>query len=560
MGEIRKGISFRDKLTHRERWNTWREYYRGKYSPNTMPQNLYFKMLRTMIPRVYFRNPQVSITPRKNQQDQIDYLVLAMLLERMDNSLLDHIKFKHTMKAAIQDAFMFSTGFIKLGYGGEFNPKPAIGDVTEAPSDDRGFTVEYNSLVQPDTPWALRVPTGNLVVPAGTADWASTRWVAHKIRRHVDDVQADDRFKHVKDLAPGVIPVPGESADVNLKDMVDLYEIRDKKSGHVFVLAPSGDNKVLFDDVDSLQYDRRLNYFPIQFNADDEFFWGVPDAYILEPHQVEANQIRTMIMKHRRVSIIKWMVKNGALNPDNITKLNSDEVNAVIGLNDDFNMNDVKELQASDIPNGLLKSDAIVGQNVQEILGLGVNQFGEYAPGSADRSATEAMIVNQAVQIRTDERRDIVADAVTDFVEHLNYVILNEWRGNKKVVDIIGPEGEKLWVAFDGSDISSLDYDVKVDMDSAIPQTRQVRAANAQKIYAGYAQNPLMDLNKLTRWSLSEQGGAVLTDLMKQGPMPGQAGAAPALPAGTPGSGPQNPMAVGQVIQHLMQKKGAANG
>lgn len=555
MEEIRKGIEWRNKQTHRASWDQWRKWYRGNYNANTLPVNVYFKMLRTMVPRVYFRNPTVSITPRRSQQGQLDYWLFSQLLERIDNTLFDRMRLKHAMKQAVQDGFMFGTGIIKMGYGGRYLPTPDPIETSEPVTSKKGQRLEYNSNILPETPWTLRVPTGRFVVPQYTLDWPSTRWAAHEERRHVDDVRADPHLKHVSDINPGVLVQAGEDSLNKLADQVSLFEVRDKKSGQVFILCPTQKDKVLAVEDDELQYDGRLPYFTIQFNPDDDGFWAVPDAKILEPHQKEMNEIRDIVRRHRRISVLKYIIRQGAVTDDSLTKLASpNEVGEFIKVDKDAQVQleqALKELTAGDIPAGLLKADQLEQQVIQEVLGLGVNQFGEYAPGSADRSATEAMIVNQAVQVRTDERRDIVADIIVDLTEHLNHLILDRWQG-EQVTDIVGPEGEQIWVAFKAESLKSLEYDVRVDPDSAVPETRQLRRQNSMQVYAAAAQDKAFDPLKLRKWWLGEMYGPQLEDLLVNGGKPQQ----PMVQPGEPGSSPGNPMQAGQVIQMLAQRIG----
>lgn len=554
LAAIRKGTTYRDKYSYKARWGDWRNYYRGVWNQNVMPDNLFFKMMRTMIPRVYFRNPQVSITPRKGKEGQSDYVVMAALLERLDNTLIDQMKFKQTMKACVQDAFMFGTGIFKLGYGGEFNPTPELAQDTGSPLEDGKYFVEYNSRITPNMPWALRVPTGNFIVPNGAVDWPSSRYAVHRVRRHIDDVREDTRFRNVKDLNPGTIQMSG-TRDMEIKDQIDLYEVRDKKSERVFVIAPQATERVLFDERDEMQFERRLPFFIIQFNPDDEVFWAVPDAHILDPQQHEANEIAGQVRAHRRISVAKWLAKRGAISPDSITKLNSSAPNEVVEIDADHSLSDVQDITAGDLPNGLLKAQSINDQRTQEILGLGVNQFGEYAPGSADRSATEAAVVNQATQIRTDERRDIVADNLVDFIEQLNHTILRQWEGNEKVVDILGPDGQQLWVSFNLKDINAVDYDVKVDPDSSVPETRGVRQQKAAGLYKSFRQDPLINPSRLVKWTLNELGGPELMDLQMT-PQEQQAAAqAAAAQQGPPGSSQGQPVPAAQLIQEMMKRK-----
>ena len=553
--QIRKGIEFRNKRTYQKSWGQWRKWYRGEYNSNVLPDNVFFKMLRTMIPRVYFRNPQVSISPRRRQQGSIDYFVMAMLLEQVDNALFDRMHLKHAVKKAVMDGFMFGTGVIKLGYGAQYTSTPDLGEPTDGPAAKHGHKVEYNSYILPDTPWVLRVPTGRFIVPPYSLDWPSCRWAAHEELRHVDDVRNDDRLSHVADINAGVLTNTGDDATTRLGDQVSLVEVRDKKSGEVFILAPTQKDKVLAHDEDQLQFEARLPFFPIQFNGDDEYFWATPDAKILEPHQKELNEIRQVTRAHRRLSILRYMCREGSIAADEIAKfLLSDEVGAVVKFDKDVQQLEAvfKELTGGDIPAGIMKAMEIENQTVQEILGLGVNQFGEYAPGSSDRSATEAMIVNQATQIRTDERRDTVADVLVEFTEHLNHVILTQWEG-EQLVSIIGPEGQQVWVQFKTSDIKSLEYDVKVDPDSSVPETREIRLAKARELYQVSRQDPAMDKRIATlRYVQELEGPAGLDYMQKQQPaQPGQMGA-----PGTPGSSPQQPMSAQDLIQALSARAG----
>lgn len=560
MEQIRKGIEFRNKRTYQKSWAQWRKFYRGEYTSGVLPDNVFFKMLRTMIPRVYFRNPSVTISPRRRQQGSIEYYVMAMLLEQVDNALFDRMRLKQTMKKAVMDGFLYGTGVLKLGYGAQFTSTPDLAEPTDAPAGKHGHRVEYHSFVLPDTPWVLRVPTGRFIVPNYALDWPSCRWAAHEELRHVDDVRNDDRLQHVADINAGVLTSSADDATTKLGDQVSLVEVRDKKSGEVFILAPTQRDKVLAQDDDLLQFENRLPFFPIQFNGDDEYFWATPDAKILEPHQVEMNEIRRITRAHRKLSILKWMVREGGVSVDEIMKLlTTDEIGAVVKVDKDAQSFEqvIKEFTAGDIPAGVLKAQEIEDQTIQEILGLGVNQFGEYAPGSSDRSATEAMIVNQATQIRTDERRDVMADTIVDLTEHLNHVVLSQWQG-EQLVAIVGPEGQDLWVKFKAQDIKSLEYDVKVDPDSSIPETKAVRLQKTQMLYAAAQQDQNFDKRKIAIRFVQELEGPAGIDLLSQ---PQQTAAQPGQPGqmgapGQPGSSPQQPMSAHELIGALAQRAG----
>jgi hypothetical protein len=107
IGEINKGKKFRREWACEAQWDDWRRMYRGRWKPGILPSNIFFKMLRTMVPRIYYRNPSVSLTPSK---PGFENMLLTKLIERADNKLIDLMDVKGQMKRAVQHGIMFGTG------------------------------------------------------------------------------------------------------------------------------------------------------------------------------------------------------------------------------------------------------------------------------------------------------------------------------------------------------------------------------------------------------------------------------------------------------------------
>ena len=87
-------------------------------------------MIRTTVPRIYFRNPSISVISTK---PGLENFVFAKLTERVDNKLLRQMKIKKHFKRQVQDAWMFGTGVGKLGFGSQFHSSPEGVGETEAP-------------------------------------------------------------------------------------------------------------------------------------------------------------------------------------------------------------------------------------------------------------------------------------------------------------------------------------------------------------------------------------------------------------------------------------------
>lgn len=517
LSQIKRGEDFRKKSSYERHWPSWRSYYRGDWSGDVMPVNLFFLIMRTLIPRVYFRNPSVSITPDKPGYDTAAF---ALVLERVTNKLIRQMGLKKEMKRVIQNTFLFGTGFLKVGFGGFMLPTPSLTDRDQS-LGPRGTRLEYRDNVVAGRPWAARVATNAVVYPEGTVDIENSRWVAEWVVRPLEDLQEDKRFKNTKDLTSSAFVDKNQFGTTMSADsmrsirQVGVYEIRDKKTGKVFVLAPDRSNHngvELFSGDDELQFNG-FPYFDLIFNEDDERCWGLPDSRILEPYQREINEIRTQLMKHRRISLVKILAQNGRLTPNEALKLVSEDVSPVVWVNGEPSTS-VMWTSGNNIPTDLQMAMEGIMNDVRETVGFSRNQMGEFQPASSRTSATEANIVRQASEIRVDERRDMTADLLTHVIELVHSIIFRFWK-TEEVVELVGPGGAPVWVRFSGELLKTGKYNIKIDPDSSVPETRGTREVRAKELYEMLKTNPLIDPIKLTQYLLHELHGTAFDDMMR---------------------------------------------
>lgn len=533
ISQVNGGINFRKKYAHEERWPTWRAYYRGMWEGDILPVNLFFTLVRTVVPRVYFRNPGISVAPAK---PGLLNAAFAQILERVDNKLITTMRIKEELKKIIHNSFMFGTGCGKLGFGAAYTPSPdPAAEKVEAPLVGRrkDESIEYSYLVRPNMPWFMSVSPGALIVPDGYASWHDMPWVANEIERTLEDVKADPRFKYTDELRPTMKKMSGHHGmrTEHTVEVVKMFEIRDKKWERVIVIAQDSPDKPLYVGEDELQYGNTVPMFPLIFNEDDEVFWGIPESMILEPHQLELNEINTQMMKHRRFALVKLLIEEGAMDKTEAQKLFKEGAPSVAWTKGPPKQA-IDQIQVANIPQDLVMSKQDVLQTVREQVGFGRNQFGEYYPKSRDVTATEAKIVETATAIRVDERRDMVADLMVDVFKGIHRVIFNYW-DQEEVVEIVGPAGVPLWVQFKGSMLREGAYEVSVDPDTMIPQTKDMRMQKAVGTYQILKENPLIDPMKLTKYLLREMHGVQYDDLMR------------GMPKGT-GATQQRPLNVGQ--------------
>lgn len=540
--EIRQGIQDREREAFESEWPRWRRQYRGQWKKGVMPVNLFFTLLRTVVPRVYFRNPSVSVQADKPGELFVGF---AKILQRADMKLMARMHMKTELKRMIQDAFLYGTGVGKLGFGAQFS-YDLDGD-TSSPRIGKGKeSIEYRDYILPNMPWFARVHTRNFILPAGAEAHHSARWSATISPRSVEDVRRDPRLskKARNEIQPTALDMKSKRQQRLLRgrnpgsDEIDIIELRDKKTGKVIVFAPNQGRGglELYSGLDPL-LSHGFPEYPLVFNVDSDTAWGIPDSQILDPYQHEINEIRTQQMLHRRLAVVKILAQKESIDESELEKLVSEDVSPVVLTNKDPRLA-IETWSATDatVTQQLVLAAEQVMQDFREGVGFSRNQSGEFREGSEAATATEANIVRMASEIRVDERRDIVADLLVDVIDGMHNLMFSFW-GQDEIVDVVGPGGVPVWVRFQKDMLKIGQYAVKVDPDTSVPETKSLREQRAVQLYGLLKENPLIDPLRLTQYLLHEFHGVQFDEMIRQLPQ-----------QGTPPRGPISPLDFSQMI------------
>jgi hypothetical protein len=120
-----------------------------------------------------------------------------------------------------------------------------------------------------------------------------------------------------------------------------------------------------------------------------------------------------------------------------------------------------------------------------------------------------------ASQIRVDERRDACADLLVDLTSDMNHILTERWDADM-ILEIAGPASVPLWIKFNPAQLSShLDYEVKVDPDTSLPLTKQMREQKAMMVFQGAKDDPFIEQWNLRKWVLNEMYGVDADFLLK---------------------------------------------
>lgn len=513
MEQIDLGLKYKKKFSDCDMWSTYREMYRGNFGDEATNQiviNRTFSYIKAMVPRVYFRSPSISVTPRRPE-----FAAHARVLEQVDNWLIQETSLKYTLRRAVLEAGLTGIGPVKLGYDSEYGyiPDQSVDEngatITQAGTED-GERIEYNQDIQPGMPWAARVRADEIITPWGYSDPNDLPWVAHMILRPIDDVKQDQKYD--KDLRqkvkggfscgekPGQPSTLGHMELGNKDQFCLMYEIRDVKRKKFLVLC---EGMCLVNTEDTLQIDG-LPWDFIIFNEDPEHFWPLSDVKMFMPQQKELNEIRSYARIQRRHSILKFLYLKGAITPEQLEKALSgdiEDIAAGIEITGDAIQSSILPMPVGPGNGHLVQEQQQTEEDMRSTMGFSQNQSGAYID-KTNSTATEAQIVDQSANIRSDERRDIVADVLSRVIRKWNQFIFKYW-DKERVVQITGTDGLQYWISYTGAQLQG-EYDTIISPESGQPVTRQARQQLAQQMFSLFNGDPLIDQIRLRQLVLQQ--------------------------------------------------------
>jgi len=520
--QLKAGDADRSTKTREDLWPIYYQYYRNQYKANVYPKNMFFVMARQVVPRIYYRDPRISIVAKK---PGIEFQALAKILERVDNALIAAMNLKLEMKRAVNASFFNSFAVLKLLFGAEFTPTPTLGG-TNVPVSKKGERSEYRQGIVGNMPFIKHIPTKDFILAKDVRNFEDSFFQAQRIFRYWDDLENDSRFPMFKQFANksvGVTPISSRDPlfqdEQGLRRLVELYEIRDRRTRKVIVFAPDvmpKDKPLIYED-DELQTSYSSPFFIYTPNIDSEHPYGVADADIILTLQEQLNDIKTLIHQHARVSLVKWLNEKNAISASEAQKLLNSDVGAIINV---ANARGLHPVESHHIPDSLLKQEQELMEDMRELMGFSRNSLAQFQARSHGPTATEVNAVRQAAELRIDERRDMIADLLSAIFRDIHLLIFRHWT-EEQVIKVLGSDGYPVWVRFTGSMLEEGEYDIQIEPDSSVPETREVRESRASRIYAELRQDPNVDPVKLTRYRIHETPGVALDDLLRSEVAPG---------------------------------------
>ncbi len=538
--EINEGLEFRRRYGLEQSWLELEELFYHVHKSNLVHgPNLISMNGDILLSSLGVPYPYIGVRARKSI-----YVDSARVQESIDNMLVCDMDMPDAVDTCMLYAYLWGPGILKIGYDSEFgwDPRFDIGAARGEPTgmsvsqfDKREQLIEFG-MAQPGMPWVAPVLPHDFVVPWGTRNLRTAPWCVHRVCRHIDDVKADSKYSNTRDLRPvmsredmmrsytstikpyrlGSVERYGDTYS-NDVDHVELWEIHDRRTGEMIVIA-TGHPKFLRREKSSLMQEG-LPFVDITFTPRARSFWTTPDAFYLKAIQAELTDITIQSAKQRRISTLKWLVREGAMSNDELEKALSSAVGIAAKVKDTGSplSESIMALQAP--PNMMLYQEAEqTRRNGREIIGAGRNQGGEYEQVGR-RTAREVAAVSEGSGLRMGRRQNALRRMYLEAFRKINPICWDHWK-TPRIAEIVDDNGKAAYQSFVGEHLKG-EYNYALVFSNAPDDSVVARRQSALMMYQMFANDPTVDPMELRKFVVNNMNQPEFTRIF-QGAMNGQ--------------------------------------
>lgn len=467
--------------------------------------NLIHSQVRSLVPTLFFQDPYV-IAKANNilQKDR------APVWEGLINTVLEQVDFKNVIKQVVLDAVIYPEGVCKWvvtkeadNEGIESGETPLEGDDSQAGSLAESGASGPPSWFAEGTPVPVRVSPLQTIVDYASPNRSlgEARFVAFRYRKLVSELKADPRYNLGDDFRAGGATPAAESSlgrereavvdfwddgleRANGNEFVTLYEVWvyqlvDYNLYKQVVYLVEGYDKPVRGPVPWSDFTGpHCKTYPIQRLVFDEIPDDLPvgEVAIWQSLQGTLNWLMSKL-----VSFVKNEKQLYEFDPKKAVKADKAKASFYSGISPEL----IETLEPgcmTPIPVNRPSSDnyqliQMILQGIQMTSGLGVNRRGL----TGARTATEASLVEQGTQIKTDEKADIVAE----FCKANVRVLVAMLRSTVKpdfVFRVTGQVGGVQWMKFTQAD-ADWSPDLSIRVNSFRKNVEQDRMAKLMQLF-----------------------------------------------------------------------------
>lgn len=243
--------------------------------------NLFHSITKNIVPALYYQNPKINAIPlRKTDQ------TAAPLAREIVNHYFRETEAQNVNKKVIWDAYVLGYGVYKTGYATKYGvdviDKKEIGKrrqksllervgLAKPKEEEKLIHPEENYTIIEESPYIQYVSPFNFLIDPRASCLEEAKWVAHVVRKTVESLKKNPKYKNTKDLEGMYEPNLPSNSNVKIPDSaieafrtVDLYEIHYRTDKGMYILVMTKDKGGIFKEhyhelspyeIDGFQFD-----------------------------------------------------------------------------------------------------------------------------------------------------------------------------------------------------------------------------------------------------------------------------------------------------------------
>ena len=536
-------------------WKRMIDMYRGKQyfaesAEDRLLVNIAFATINVLSPSVSVNFPKITVNARN--YDDKDRSVIT---EEIINYWWRHFDCQEEFRRSIKDFLICGHGWVKTGYRFVEEEQAVPGSYDSADdltSSTPESVTESSMIIKEDRPFVERIDPFDVYVDADATSMKDARWIAQRVRRPLDDVKRDKRYraKARADASPSHYSKWGLEAGKPRRSQtaedsyVEIWEFYDIERNTMSIFCDGSDSFLVAPMEIPFSFGHP---FTMIRNYDvPGHFYPMGELEAIEPLQRELNQTRTQMMNHRKRYSRKWLYKESAFDADGRSALESDEDNVLVPvISDESIAGVISPMPAVINPPEFYNQSELITSDINRVTGIS-----DYARGALPeirRTATEAGIIQDASNSRAADKLAIVERSIADVAKKL-VQIAQQFLQGEQVVRLSGNVQPQLWLTFDRASVQG-EFDFEVEAGSTQPQNESFRRQMAMQVVdamAPFAGAGIIDMPKLAAYVLGDGFGIrsaesfVIQPKMEAAPVSPQ-GLPPQVPGMPPGMPPEMP-------------------
>ena len=490
-----------DHIWSPERLKMMRNYVNGKNhddgTTGLVRTNLIYSTLATLIPYIYAKNPDISVSPSETVEPG-QYKAIRAFGKTLEIVLRRAVimdgKLKKRMKSTVRSVLTNGAGWLKVAYQREYRKDPIIqGRIADTQDNiariemlmrkvkDNGENAGEHDAHRGELQQQLAALEQQVEVTAAEGivldrtlsedifvldesikdfdNYPQARAIAHRIWFRDDLYSETFGADPPKDATTYKQPKDDDGSPGSDKheNWYAVFEIWDRISQTVYTKC---DGSVTWcrPPYQPQTGERWYPFFGLAYNLVDGQFEPLPDVLLLKELQDEYNTTRTNFAEHRKENLPGMAFrKGGGLVEGDIERIANRKINEIIGVEGDPNRpisDDLMEIRGSQIDPQVYDVSAI--RNDMDLM-AGLTDASRSNLTIA-KTLGEAEIMKESMMSRTAERQDMNEDFMQEICQFSAEILIQELT-EPQVMRIAGPGA--IWPEMSKEDIFDM---VRIDI------------------------------------------------------------------------------------------------